>query len=164
MFYKQCQIHIKKSLAILENYDGDDVDSFSIFQEAVVCESDGESTFRKTDKNGKKENIIMSILKFIPRLCMLIIRKIRTFAQSKDKRKLKKLANEITNSYDGIENITPQDIDSFMTILNTLTTASVFVIDDVNDCINIATTAFEALKYNCEQITEISDKWKKKAQ
>lgn len=45
----------QKSLAILENYNGDDVDSFSIFQEAAAQESDGESTFRKTDKMERKK-------------------------------------------------------------------------------------------------------------
>ena len=89
----------QKSLAILENYNGDDVDSFSIFQEAAAQESDGESTFRKTDKNGKKENIIISILKFIPRLCMLIIRKMKSFIQSKKKIQMRKLCTDIRNKY-----------------------------------------------------------------
>lgn len=89
----------QKSLAILENYNGDDVDSFSIFQEAAAQESDGESTFRKTDKNGKKENIIISILKFIPRLCMLIIRKMKSFIQSKKKIQMRKQCTDIRNKY-----------------------------------------------------------------
>lgn len=89
----------QKSLTILENYNGDDVDSFSIFQEAAAQESDGESTFRKTDKNGKKENIIISILKFIPRLCMLIIRKMKSFIQSKKKIQMRKQCTDIRNKY-----------------------------------------------------------------
>lgn len=89
----------QKSLVILENYNGDDVDSFSIFQEAAAQESDGESTFRKTDKNGKKENIIISILKFIPRLCMLIIRKMKSFIQSKKKIQMRKQCTDIRNKY-----------------------------------------------------------------
>lgn len=48
--------------------------------------------------------------------------------------------------------------------LTEITDRSRYVIENVNDCINIATAAFEALDYTCEQITEISDKWKKKAQ
>lgn len=80
-----------KSYMILENYEGEDIDDFSVFQEAVVLEAKEEkpkeTTFRKIDKKtGKMESMLITILKFIPRVlgvCIDFLK--RTFGKGKNK-------------------------------------------------------------------------------
>lgn len=62
-----------KAEFIAEEYYGDDINQFTIFTEGWISESDNNnsnetSNFRKTNKNGKKENFLKSIFFFIPRL------------------------------------------------------------------------------------------------
>lgn len=102
-----------KAVMVMENYDGEDVESFSIFQESLIMESDnknGESTFRQIDKKtGKKESIIKSILWFIPRVVGAIINCIKNAFSKKDKDRLKennknagKLSKEQGNALNAI--------------------------------------------------------------
>lgn len=74
-----------KSAWLLETYDGDDIDDFQCFQEMMVLEANDdtkekeepkENEFRKK-KNGKMESMIISILKFLPRLLGVIVKKIK---------------------------------------------------------------------------------------
>lgn len=60
----------EKSYTILDWYDGNEFESFQIFQEAF---GDKKEEYRQTDKNGKKEHILKSIIKLIPRLINNII-------------------------------------------------------------------------------------------
>lgn len=82
-----------KSIDILENYDGDDVSSFGVFQESYFMEADKpkETTFRKIDKKtGKMESMFISIAKFIPRLlkaCINALKKL--FGKGKEMPKTK---------------------------------------------------------------------------
>lgn len=73
-----------KASLILENYEGEELDTFELFSESYYLESASdnkdekneekpkdESFFRRTNKKtGKKENILISILFAIPRIIM----------------------------------------------------------------------------------------------
>ena len=59
----------KKSAIILENYQGDDLSSFSIFQEGEIMDNFKE--------RGKGMNVLMKILSALPRFVMAIIDKIK---------------------------------------------------------------------------------------
>ena len=70
-----------KSYTILEYSSEEDCESFEMFQESS---SNNKFQFRQTNKNGKKENIIMSVLKLIPRLIRRLIDLIKKkFGKSK---------------------------------------------------------------------------------
>lgn len=74
----------EKSIMLLENYDGDDLSCFDIFQQ--------ESFVMESDISDKKENIIIEILMFIPRLIMKLVKLIK---KAWDNRKIKKLTERI---------------------------------------------------------------------
>ena len=59
----------EKSTLILENYEGDDLSSFSIFQEGEIMYD--------VKKQGKGQSTLMKILSFIPRLIKAIFHKIK---------------------------------------------------------------------------------------
>ena len=59
----------EKSTLILENYEGDDLSSFSIFQEGEIMDD--------VKKQGKGQSTLMKILSFIPRLIKAIFNKIK---------------------------------------------------------------------------------------
>lgn len=59
----------EKSAIILENYEGDDLSSFSIFQEGEIMDNFKE--------RGKGMNVLMKILSALPRFVMAIIDKIK---------------------------------------------------------------------------------------
>lgn len=59
----------EKSAIILENYEGDDLSSFSIFQEGEIMDD--------VKKQGKGQSTLMKILSFIPRLIKAIFHKIK---------------------------------------------------------------------------------------
>ena len=59
----------EKSTLILENYEGDDLSSFSIFQEGEIMDD--------VKKQGKGQSTLMKILSFIPRLIKAIFHKIK---------------------------------------------------------------------------------------
>jgi len=96
-----------KALMIMEYYEGDDVESFSIFQEMTIFQEEDDLSsafeskegfnraFRKFNDEGKKENILISIFKFIPRLVGLIIKTIKTKRNSK---KVEKVAKDLTDA------------------------------------------------------------------
>lgn len=74
-----------KAYTILENYEGEDVDSFTVFSEGYYMEADEEtksekeegSFFRRIDeKTGKKEGILKSIIWSIPRIFKVLWDKI----------------------------------------------------------------------------------------
>lgn len=59
----------EKSAIILENYEGDDLSSFSIFQEGEIMDNFKE--------RGKGMSVLMKILSALPRFVMAIIDKIK---------------------------------------------------------------------------------------
>ena len=59
----------EKSTLILENYEGDDLSSFTIFQEGEIMDD--------VKKQGKGQSTLMKILSFIPRLIKAIFHKIK---------------------------------------------------------------------------------------
>ena len=67
----------QKALTIMENYNGDSITDFSIFQEGFILEADENDksnfTFRQTDADGNKESIVKSVLYAIPRLIKFLI-------------------------------------------------------------------------------------------
>lgn len=75
-----------KAYTILENYEGNEVDSFTVFSEGYYMEADNDETkpeeekgtfFRRIDeKTGKKEGILKSIVWSIPRIFKLLLDKI----------------------------------------------------------------------------------------
>lgn len=85
-----------KAYAILENYEGEDLDAFSIFQEGKIMDD-----VKKAGKNDK--NKIITIIKFIPRMIMAFIKQIKskmikheTKPLSKDE--IEKVRNKIANN------------------------------------------------------------------
>jgi hypothetical protein len=89
-----------KASTILEYYEGDDYESFDIFQESFFMEEDDKFHARRTNKDGNKENILKSILLFIPRLLKWLAHKIKTFFQrhkNKDKKR-KEIIEKINNN------------------------------------------------------------------
>lgn len=59
----------EKSALILENYEGDDLSSFTIFQEGEIMDD--------VKKQGQGQSTLMKILSFIPRLIKAIFHKIK---------------------------------------------------------------------------------------
>lgn len=59
----------EKSAIILENYEGDDLSSFTIFQEGGIMDD--------VKKQGQGQSTLMKILSFIPRLIKAIFHKIK---------------------------------------------------------------------------------------
>ena len=58
----------EKSSIILENYEGDDLSSFSIFQEGEILD--------KVRKEGKDDSAFMRIILFIPRIIRAMVKSI----------------------------------------------------------------------------------------
>lgn len=99
-----------KSCAILENAsDNADLSSYNIFQESCELYQEGEkwervkqagSTAWKEAKGKKSENIVIRILKFIPRLIMAFVRSLRTNKKQIDKKidAIEKVADKITEA------------------------------------------------------------------
>lgn len=90
-----------KALTILENYDGDSISDFSIFQESFAQEaavptddSETKETAFRRYKEGttEKESIIMSIIKFIPRVFQMIFNAIN---KKFDENKIDKLQENV---------------------------------------------------------------------
>ena len=90
-----------KALTILENYDGDSISDFSIFQESFAQEaavptddSETKETAFRRYKEGttEKESIIMSIIKFIPRVFQMIFNAIN---KKFDENKIDKLQKNV---------------------------------------------------------------------
>lgn len=98
----------KKAYSIMEHCEDElAIDDLAIFQEGFFMEADAKKTnnkkdgddidvfkerFRPTDLDGKKENILFSILAFIPRLILMILGKI-----SGREKKIRKDAKEFSN-------------------------------------------------------------------
>lgn len=99
-----------KTCAILENAsDNADLSSYDIFQEGYEVYQEGEkwdrvkqagSTAWKEAKGKKSENIVIRILKFIPRLIMAFVRSLRTNKKAIDKKidEVEKVAEKITEA------------------------------------------------------------------
>ena len=99
-----------KTCAILENAsDHADLSSYDIFQEGYEVYQEGEkwdrvkqagSTAWKEAKGKKSENIVIRILKFIPRLIMAFVRSLRTNKKAIDKKidEVEKVAEKITEA------------------------------------------------------------------
>ncbi len=99
-----------KSCMILENAsDTTDMSSFEIFQESCEVYQEGEKWDRVKDagskalkeaKGDKSENIVIRILKFIPRLIMAFVRNLRTNKKQMDKKidAIEKSAEEIVEA------------------------------------------------------------------
>jgi len=76
-----------KSLLIMENYDGDDIDKFSIIQEGKILD--------KTIGKGKDENILTKIIKFIPRLIGALIDAIKNSINNFRRKRANKSVDKI---------------------------------------------------------------------
>lgn len=99
-----------KTCAILENAsDNADLSSYDIFQEGYEVYQEGEkwdrvkqagSTAWKEAKGKKSENIVIRILKFIPRLIMAFVRSLRMNKKEIDKKidEVEKVAEKITEA------------------------------------------------------------------
>lgn len=101
-----------KSCMILENAsDTTDMSSFEIFQESCEVYQEGEkldkvkssgSEALKTAKGKKSENIIIRILKFIPRFIMAFVRNLRSSKKSMEKKidEIEKVSEELKEVID----------------------------------------------------------------
>lgn len=84
-----------KSLTVLENCDEDtDISAFDVFQEGALSDAVNEA------KGDKSENIIIRIIKFIPRLIAAFIRNVRNSRKGVETRmnSIKKLASKLKKS------------------------------------------------------------------
>lgn len=98
-----------KASVILENYNGDDVEMFNIFQEA---DNGKENPF-------KEKNAFWTVVKFIPNLVKLIIDKIKKAFGKEEQTKTQLVINSIKNA--------PQETKDF--ISNIMESAAKFIAD-----------------------------------
>lgn len=108
----------EKALVVLEEYDGDDLDSFSIFQEASTKAPDAPEkpklSLRRTDKSGKKESIIKSIVAAIPRL----IRHVQDLHKRRIQiKKMKKISKQASKLNVDISNMDAGEIEMFHALM-----------------------------------------------
>lgn len=79
----------EKSAIILENYEGDDLSSFTIFQEGEIMDD--------VKKQGEGQGTLMKILTALPRLIIAVFRKL-TGSLSKASKKASSINQKIQNS------------------------------------------------------------------
>lgn len=99
-----------KALNVLEGYEGEDVDSFDIFQEGYYMEAkkddkDQPLFGRIDDKTKKKESVIKSIVHLIPRLAGRLVNSIKKiFSSNSSKNVHDNVAgiNDMTESERGV--------------------------------------------------------------
>lgn len=108
----------EKALVVLEEYDGDDLDSFSIFQEASMKAPEAPEkpklSLRRTDKSGKKESIIKSIFAAIPRL----IRHVQDLHKRRMQiKKMKKISKQASKLNVDISNMDAGEIELFHALM-----------------------------------------------
>lgn len=123
----------EKALIILEEYDGDDLDSFQLFQEGFFQESSKKEekiksmnpdyvaekpklNFRQTnEKTGKKESIIKSIFKAIPRMIRHVSELHKRKMQIKKLEHVSKQAEKIGAD---ISRMSPGELELFYTLMD----------------------------------------------
>ena len=113
----------QKALTIMENYNGDSITDFSIFQEGFILEADENDksnfTFRQTDADGNKESIVKSVLYAIPRLIKLLIDCIKKKMNNHSVEKLENNVTAINDMTDGEKEICDNAIANASTTVNT---------------------------------------------
>ena len=80
-----------KAMMIMENYEGDFIDSFSIFQEAAGSGKDPAHPF-------KEDTVLKTIIKFIPNLIKLIIAKLNKLFNKDERTKFEKAMDALKKS------------------------------------------------------------------
>ena len=117
-----------KAYTIIENYQGDDLNAFSIFQESsIVQEASWKETekqkldkpefkFRQNnEKTGKKENILKSFMKLIPRL----IEHVQDLHRRKmEMKKLKLVTEQAKKIGVDVSKMSPGEAELFYTLIN----------------------------------------------
>jgi hypothetical protein len=117
-----------KAYTIIENYQGDDLNAFSIFQESsIVQEASWKETekqkldkpefkFRQNnEKTGKKENILKSFMKLIPRL----IEHVQDLHRRKmEMKKLKLVTEQAKKIGVDVSKMSPGETELFYTLIN----------------------------------------------
>ena len=113
----------QKALTIMENYNGDSITDFSIFQEGFILEADENDksnfTFRQTDADGNKESIVKSVLYAIPRLIKFLIDCIKKKMNKNSVEKLENNVTAINDMTDGEKEICDNAIANASTTVNT---------------------------------------------
>ena len=113
----------QKALTIMENYNGDSITDFSIFQEGFILEADENDksnfTFRQTDADGNKESIVKSVLYAIPRLIKFLIDCIKKKMNKNSVEKLENNVAAINDMTDGEKEICDNAIANASTTVNT---------------------------------------------
>lgn len=115
-----------KAFFIAENYVGDDIDNFTIFNESWIQESkknansndtntDTKFTFRQTKKDGTKESFVKSLIMLIPRLVKLAR---NVHAEKLHKKKMKRLTKHAKKLNTDITKMDPGQIEIFNAIIN----------------------------------------------
>lgn len=115
-----------KAIFIAENYVGNDIDNFTIFNESWIQESkknandndtntDTKFTFRQTKENGTKESFVKSLIMLIPRLVKLAR---NVHAEKLHKKKMKRLAKQAKKLNTDMTKMDPGQIELFNAILN----------------------------------------------
>ena len=110
-----------KAYTIIENYQGEDLDAFSIFQESsIIQESSVEDKpkfkFRQNnEKTGKKENILKSFMKLIPRL----VEHVQDLHRRKmEMKKLKLVTEQAKKIGADVSKMSPGEVELFYTLIN----------------------------------------------
>lgn len=80
-----------KAMMIMENYEGDFIDSFSIFQEAAGSGKDPAHPF-------KEDTVLKTIIRFIPNLFKLIIAKLNKLFNKDERTKFEKAMDALKKS------------------------------------------------------------------
>jgi hypothetical protein len=124
-----------KAYTIIENYEGEDLDSFSVFQETSIIqeaswkerkqldkmntnfvEDKPKLKLRQTDKKtGKKESILKSFMKLIPRL----VRHVQDLHRRKmEIKKLELVTKQAKKIGADVSRMTPGEVELFYTLVN----------------------------------------------
>lgn len=126
-----------KAYTIIENYEGEDLESFSVFQETSIIQeaSWSETKKKKIDrmnpnfvedkpklklrqidkKTGKKESILKSFMKLIPRL----VKHVQDLHRRKmEIKKLKLVTKQAVKIGADVSRMTPGEVELFYTLMN----------------------------------------------
>ena len=93
----------KKSAFILENYEGDDLSSFTIFQEGEIMDD--------VKRQGKGQGTLMKILTALPRLIIAVFRKL-TGQLSKASKKVSSINQKINDAPQEVKEIIETTFDN----------------------------------------------------
>lgn len=100
-----------KSIMILENYSGNDISSFDIFNESAIIQ-EGEILDAATGKDKVGENLFFKIIAFLPRLIIKLATVIKNKLTGKEQEVPKEQVEQIEKA---LQESTPEEIEELAT-------------------------------------------------